>query len=86
MKTNLENWKRRTVESCKKAYSRFVKIRGNPREIALGFALGLFVGMSPFMGAHTIIAESPREAMGDAIAVASVAMVLFMGFMAPVLF
>jgi uncharacterized protein (DUF2062 family) len=40
----------------RKAYYRFLKIRGNPREIALGFALGLFVGMSPFMGLHTAIA------------------------------
>lgn len=38
------------------AYERFVKIRGNPREIALGFALGLFVGMTPFMGFHMAIA------------------------------
>ena len=39
-----------------KAYKRFLKIRGQPREIALGFALGLFVGMSPFIGLHTVIA------------------------------
>lgn len=40
----------------KKAYERLIKIRGNPREIALGFALGLFVGMSPTMGFQTAIA------------------------------
>ena len=44
------------VEPFKKAYHRFLKIRGNPKEIALGFALGLFVGMTPFMGLHTAIA------------------------------
>lgn len=33
-----------------------MKIRGNPKEIALGLALGLFVSMSPFMGLHTAIA------------------------------
>ncbi len=37
-------------------YQRFIKIHGNPREIALGFALGLFVGMSPTMGFQIIIA------------------------------
>ena len=37
-------------------YSRFLKIRGEPREIALGLSLGIMVGMSPFMGLHTIIA------------------------------
>jgi uncharacterized protein len=46
----------RWLVPLKKAYYRFLKIRGNPREIALGFALGLFVGMSPFMGLHMAIA------------------------------
>ena len=46
----------RWIEPFKKAYYRFLKIRGNPREIALGFALGVFVSMSPFMGLHTAIA------------------------------
>ncbi len=46
----------RWVEPGRKAYHRFLKIRGHPREISLGFALGLFVGMSPFMGLHTAIA------------------------------
>ena len=39
-----------------KAYSRLLKIRGEPKEIALGFSLGLFVGMTPVMGFHTVIA------------------------------
>ncbi len=39
-----------------KAYVRFLKIRGEPREIALGFALGLFVGMTPTMGFQIVIA------------------------------
>jgi len=39
-----------------RAYARFVKIRGRPREIALGLALGLFIAMSPFMGFHTALA------------------------------
>lgn len=47
---------RRWIEPFKKAYYRFLKIRGNPREIALGFALGIFVSMTPFMGLHTAIA------------------------------
>lgn len=46
----------RILAAQKKAYERFVKIRGTPREIALGFALGLFVGMTPFMGFHMAIA------------------------------
>ena len=34
----------------RRAFDRFVRIRGNPREIALGFALGIFIGMTPSMG------------------------------------
>lgn len=39
-----------------KAYDRFLKIHGDPREIALGFALGLFIGMTPYMGFQTAMA------------------------------
>jgi len=46
----------RLVDSIKKAYVRFLKIRGTPREIALGSALGLFVAMSPTMGFQMAIA------------------------------
>ena len=47
---------RTLLAPVKKMYERFLKIRGHPREIALGFALGLLVGMTPFMGLHTIVA------------------------------
>ncbi len=40
----------------RKAYERFLKIRGTPHEIAFGFAIGLFVGMSPTMGVQMPIA------------------------------
>jgi len=46
----------RLFDSIKKAYRRFLKIRGTPREIALGFALGIFVAMSPTMGFQMAIA------------------------------
>jgi len=46
----------RLVETLKKDYDRFLKIRGTPQEIALGFAIGLFVAMSPTMGFQMIIA------------------------------
>ncbi|MBI9076423.1 MAG: DUF2062 domain-containing protein [Desulfatibacillum sp.] len=42
--------------TLKRAFHRFLAIRGTPRELALGLALGVFVGMSPFMGVHTAIA------------------------------
>ena len=46
----------RLLDSLKKTYSRFLKIRGTPREIASGFALGIFVAMSPTMGFQMAIA------------------------------
>lgn len=48
--------KTRIYELFKKTYQRFLKIRGEPREIALGFALGLLVGMTPAIGFHMLIA------------------------------
>lgn len=39
----------------KNAYARFLKIRGTPREIGLGFALGLFIGFSPTMGFQMLL-------------------------------
>ena len=48
-KDNLQNLLHRV-------YDRFVKIKGQPREIALGFALGIFIGMTPTMGIQMPIA------------------------------
>lgn len=39
-----------------KIYQRFIRIRGHPREIARGFALGLFIGFSPTMGVQIVLA------------------------------
>jgi uncharacterized protein (TIGR03546 family) len=38
-----------------KIYTRFLKIRGRPRQIALGLALGLFIGLTPTLGIQTAI-------------------------------
>jgi uncharacterized protein (DUF2062 family) len=40
----------------KQGYYRFIRIEGDPRNIALGFGLGLFVGMTPTMGIQMPIA------------------------------
>jgi len=48
--------KNKLFNSIKNGYKRFLEIRGNPKEIALGFALGLFIGMTPTIGFHTPIA------------------------------
>jgi len=47
------NW---LIKWVKKLRTRFVRLKGPPREIALGFALGLYVGMSPTMGIQMAIA------------------------------
>lgn len=47
---------RTLADRIRHTYSRFLKMRGEPRQIALGFSLGIMVGMSPFLGFHTIIA------------------------------
>ena len=43
-------------EFVSRAYQRFIRMRGTPREISLGLALGLFVGFSPTMGVQIAIA------------------------------
>jgi uncharacterized protein (DUF2062 family) len=40
----------------RRVYKRFIEIRGEPREVALGFALGIFIGMTPTIGVQTPIA------------------------------
>lgn len=48
--------KDRIYSTLKRFYVRLIKIRGHPREIALGFALGIFIGLTPTMGVQTVIA------------------------------
>jgi len=42
--------------ALRRVYVRFIKIRGRPKEIALGFALGIFIGMTPTMGIQMPVA------------------------------
>lgn len=44
--------------TIKKFYRRFLTLRGDPRDIALGFALGLFIGMTPSIGFQMVIAAT----------------------------
>ena len=46
------------VSTAQKFYRRFIKLRGDPRGIALGFALGLFIGMTPSIGFQMVIAAA----------------------------
>lgn len=40
------------IQTILTVYDRFIKLKGAPCEIALGFALGLLIGMTPFFGMH----------------------------------
>ena len=44
------------IRNLKRFYHRFLKLRGSPQQASLGMALGVFVGMSPFLGFHTAMA------------------------------
>lgn len=55
-KWKVRRTKARTVRMMKRFYVRFVRLRGTPHQISLGLALGFLVGMTPFLGAHTVIA------------------------------
>ena len=53
----VKRFQRQTYPSVlEKLYQRFLKIRGSPREIALGFAMGLFLGFTPSMGLQIVAA------------------------------
>jgi uncharacterized protein len=44
---------RRKIRYC---YLRFRRLKGNPQKIALGMALGVFIGITPTIPLHTVLA------------------------------
>ncbi len=50
--------------SLRRRYYRFINFNGTPRKIALGFALGIMVGMTPFLGVHIITCVSLAAMLG----------------------
>lgn len=48
----------------KQGFVRLAGQKGCPREIALGFALGIFIGMSPYFFCHTVTALLLAAAFG----------------------
>ena len=49
---------------ARRAYVGFLKLKENPREIALGFSLGLLIGMTPFIGAHILTSVTLASMLG----------------------
>lgn len=56
VKRSTQRIKRSVTRSAGRIYQRFLKLRGDPHAIAMGLSLGFFVGMSPLMGLHSVIA------------------------------
>ncbi len=45
----------RTREAVRKFFARLLHVHDTPQRTALAFALGVFLGFSPFLGLHTIL-------------------------------
>ncbi|BBO68340.1 hypothetical protein DSCA_22700 [Desulfosarcina alkanivorans] len=45
---------RRIHKTIHRICDRFLRLKGAPHEIALGFSLGIMVGMTPFIGVHIL--------------------------------
>ena len=43
-------------QKVKETYYRLLYEHGSPHQLAMAFALGVFVGVSPFLGLHTLMA------------------------------
>jgi hypothetical protein len=56
MKIVITNFFNYILRILKQGYRRLIRIEGDPRNIALGFAMGLLVGMTPTMGFQMPIA------------------------------
>ena len=67
-------------------YIRFLKIRGTPDQISLGMALGMFIGMTPFMGFHTITAVAMASIFGWSKIAAGIGVFITNPFTAPIIY
>jgi len=72
--------------AIRKIYERFIKLKGARREIALGFALGLFIGMSPFFGMHIAISVVIASILGWSKIAAAVGVNITNVFTAPLIY
>lgn len=42
-------------KKAREFYDRFISLKGNPRSVAMGMAIGVFVGVTPTIPFHTVI-------------------------------
>ena len=67
-------------------YDRFIKLKGSPHEIALGFSLGLLIGMTPFLGMHFVSSLLLASLLGWSKIAALVGMNITNVFTAPLIY
>ena len=76
----------RLQKQAYRIYQRFIKLKGAPREIALGFALGLMIGMTPFLGAHFVACIAVSSILGWSKIAAMVGVNITNVFTAPLIY
>jgi len=76
----------RLQKQFRSIYDRFIKLKEAPREIALGFALGLMIGMTPFLGAHFVTCLVVASILGWSKIAAMVGVNITNVFTAPLIY
>ncbi|MDH4265116.1 MAG: DUF2062 domain-containing protein [Deltaproteobacteria bacterium] len=51
-----DRWEERWKRNLRLLYLRLLRLRGQPQEVAGGVAIGVFVGMTPTVPLHTVLA------------------------------
>lgn len=76
----------RLQKQAYRIYQRFIRLKGAPREIALGFALGLMIGMTPFLGTHFVACLVVASLLGWSKIAAMVGVNITNVFTAPLIY
>lgn len=76
----------RLFRMLKLIYYRFVRLRGTPEQISLGLSLGIFVGMTPFIGVHTVIAVALASLFKWSKITAAIGVMITNPFTAPLIY
>lgn len=76
----------RLFRMLKLIYYRFVRLRGTPEQISLGLSLGIFVGMTPFLGVHTIISIALASLFKWSKITAAIGVMITNPFTAPLIY
>lgn len=86
MKKDARKSSGRLFRMLKLIYYRFVRLRGTPEQISLGLSLGIFVGMTPFLGVHTVIAVALAALFKWSKITAAIGVMITNPFTAPLIY